>query len=109
MTNFKISAEDVASVTDAELAFGTIRLLPKEEDIPKQFWDGNFYTKLASAIFYNTELPSGRIVFNEGFNKDSIVKAVRAHLRSFEPHHEHKIAGVGYLIACVSQCFEIDN
>jgi hypothetical protein len=102
MSNYHITPEQVASVTDLEVAFGTARLLPSKADIPKEFWDGNIYTKLASAIFYNRALPAGSVMFHDGYAKDDVVKAVRAHLSSFEPDHDHKIAGVGYMMSCVS-------
>lgn len=109
MSDYEVTPENIASITDAELAFGTTRLLPSEADIPKEFWDGNIYTKLASAIFYNTPLPNGVVSFHDGFDKDAVVKAVRAHLASFGPEHNHKIAGVGYMMACVSEVVSADQ
>lgn len=96
---YRVSPEDMASITDVELAFGTDRLLPAWEDIPTEFWAGNRYKSLADAIFAGRDLPAGEIEMNEGFDPQALNRAVRAHLRSFGPKHEHKIAGVGYMIA----------
>lgn len=97
-----LTAEQIGSITDLELAFATDRLLPAWEVIPEDFKDGNQYSKLASAIFYNDDLPDSTIELNEGVTPEMLDRCIRAHLRSFSPGHSHKIAGVGYMIACAS-------
>ncbi len=96
---YALTPADLASVTDPEAAFSTERLLPSWEDIPEEFRRGNLYTKLAEAIFYGWELPVCEIEMKEGFEPQELNRAVRAHLQSFGPKHEHKIAGVGFMIA----------
>ncbi len=90
---------DAEPITDLELAFGTTRLLPPPEAIPEAFWRGNAYTQLAEALFYGLPLAPLLIEFKPGFDADQMQRIVRSHLASFEPKHEHKIAGVGYLIS----------
>lgn len=99
---YTVTPVDLESITDVEAAFSTERLLPAWEDVPKEFRDGNIYTKLAEAIFYGTTLPVCEIELNPGFTPEGLNRAVRAHLQSFGPKHEHKIVGVGYLIAQVA-------
>lgn len=96
---YAVTPEDLASISDAEMAFSTERLLPPWEDIPEEFRRGNLYTKLAEAIFYGRALPDCEIEMKEGFEPQELNRAVRAHLQSFGPKHEHKIAGVGFMIA----------
>lgn len=96
---YTVTPADLESVTDLELAFSTVRFLPKWEDIPLEFRHGNIYTKLAEAIFYDRSLPDGQIDMKPGFKPESLSRAVRAHLKSFSPKHEHKVAGVGFLIS----------
>ncbi|KQW19801.1 MULTISPECIES: hypothetical protein [Pseudomonas] len=96
---YSLTPEQIASITKPEVAFSTERLLPAWADIPDEFKNGNIYTELASAIFYGTKLPPGTIEFNEGFTPEALNNCVRAHLQSFGPKHEHKIAGVGFMIA----------
>lgn len=96
---YAVSLADLESITDAEAAFSTERLLPEWKVVPQDFRDGNLYTKLAEAIFFGTTLPAGDIELKPGVTPEKLSKAVRAHLQSFGPKHEHKIAGVGYLIA----------
>lgn len=96
---YAVTAAQLASITGPEIAFGTERLLPAWEVIPEDFKKGNFYTKLAEAIFYGTTLPQGEMDLNEGIDPEMLNRAVRAHITSFGPKHEHKIAGVGYMIA----------
>lgn len=99
---YTITPSDLSSITDVELAFSTERLLPVWNDIPEEFKRGNLYTKLASAIFYGSELPECEIEMKEGFDPSALNRAVRAHLKSFGPKHEHKIAGVGFMVAQVA-------
>lgn len=96
---YTLPPADLASVADPEAAFSTERLLPSWEDIPEEFRRGNFYTKLAEAIFYGWELPACEIEMKEGLEPQVLNRTVRAHLQSFGPKHEHKIAGDGYMIA----------
>ena len=96
---YSLTPDDVASITDVELAFSTERLLPAWPDIPADFKGGNLYTKVAEAIFYGWELPDCEIEMKDGFEPQALNRMVRAHLQSFGPKHEHKIAGVGYMIA----------
>ena len=96
---YTLTPEDLLSVTDVEAAFGTVRFLPEVEDIPTEFWSGNLYTELVSALFYGRALPACDIEMLPGFSPEPIHKAVHAHLVSFEPEHNHKIAGVGFLVS----------
>lgn len=97
LSEFKPSIEDLNSVTDVEIAFGTTRLLPEIEQIPIEFMLGNAYTELSERLFTGRPI-SGEIALKDGVKPDKLNRAVRAHLRSFDPKHEHKIAGVGLLI-----------
>jgi len=99
-----LTLADVLSVNDAERAFGTTKLLPPEDEIPAVFYQaGNIYHRIAEAMWAGEPLPNGDITINEAF-KDAVVftqiqKCVMAHLTSFQPSHEHKIAGVAYMIS----------
>ena len=108
MPYFNLNRESLNAVTDVELAFGTTKLLPPYEVVPDEFKRGNSYTKLLDHLFAGQALPEGEIVFLKGFDDAEapalLNRVVMAHLRSFEPKHEHKIAGLGYL---VSQACEV--
>lgn len=97
--SYTVTPEDMSSITDVEMAFSADRLLPAWEDIPNEFRSGNLYTKLAEAICFGWTLPECEIEMKDGFEPETLNRAVRAHLQSFGPKHEHKIAGVGYMIA----------
>lgn len=105
---YTLTPEQVESITDPERAFSTERLLPAWEDIPEEFKRGNVYTKLASAIFYGTPMPDCEIEMVEGFKPEAVNDCVRAHIGSFGPKHEHKIAGVGYMIACTCKLVPVE-
>lgn len=102
---YKISMIDLNSVTDVEYVFGTERLLPKWDEIPSEFKTGNLYTKLACALFYGDPSTNFTMIFLDDFQDEgapqALNKCVRAHLTSYGPKHEHKIAGVGYMMSCV--------
>lgn len=104
---YRITREDLGSITDLDLAFSTERLLPPWEEIPSEFKRGNVYTELVDALFFGAALPDAEMSFRPGFNDDgaaaALNRSVRAHLQSYGTKHEHKIAGIGYLIAQVCE------
>lgn len=106
---YTLTAEQIGSITDPEFAFSTVRLLPALEVIPEDFKAGNQYTKLASAIFYGNDMPASTIELNEGVTPEMLNRCIRAHLASFSPEHDHKIAGVGFMIACASTITHIPD
>lgn len=75
--------------------------------VPSEFKRGNDYTRLLDHLFSGQAIPEGEIVFHEGFDDAEapalLNRVVMAHLRSFEPKHDHKIAGLGYLISQACQ------
>lgn len=103
MPRFTLTRESLNTITDVEVAFGTIKLLPSFDEVPDEFKRGNDYTKLLNHLFSGQALPEGEIVFREAFDDAAapalLNRVVMAHLRSFEPKHEHKIAGLGYLVS----------
>lgn len=103
MPEFKLKRESLNTITDVEIAFGTTKLLPPFEAVPDEFKRGNDYTRLIEQLFSGRPVPEGEIVFREGFDDAEapalLNRVVRAHLRSFEPQHAHKIAGLGYLMS----------
>lgn len=96
---YAVTPEDMASISDVEMAFGAERLLPAWDDIPPEFQEGNRYTELVEAIFYSRDLPDYQIEMKNGFDPQLLNRAVRAHLQSYGPKHQHKIAGVGFMLA----------
>lgn len=88
--------------SDADAVFpGTVtgKYLPEWSDIPKEFrenWHGgNKYCDKINEIFHR----GGSLSWKD--EVDGVI--AQAHLltvlRSFEPKHEHKIAGAGYLLS----------
>jgi hypothetical protein len=102
---YAITRADLASITDVEMAFSADRLLSAWDDIPNEFKRSNIYTQVADALFDNSILPAAEMTFLDGFDDEQapahLNRCVRAHLQSYGPTHEHKIAGVGYMISKV--------
>ncbi len=94
---------ELDAITDVEVAFSTERFLPAWEDVPEEFRRGNLYTKVAESIFFSRSLPKAEMRFKQDFSDEgapaALNRCVRAHLQSWGPKHEHKIAGVGFMIA----------
>lgn len=91
--------EAPTGLTQLDVVWGNIKYLPKWEDIPEEFRDfrGNKCTIMASDWFFGQlkELPKVK----PGLDETQVYAALRSILVSFEPKHEHKEAGVGYLIS----------
>lgn len=87
------------NITNADIAFGPMNLgefLPNWKSIPDDFKnDKNHFVKFVSNWFYNgvKEYP----VSKDGINFKLATAHIRVILSSFEPKHEHKIAGAAYL------------
>lgn len=90
-------------VSDIVLAFpaGVIgTLLPPVEDIPKEFFKENKWTRLADLCFAGIpEHGRTTISTRDGVDVWLAARQVSACLRSFDPKHEHKVAGVAYLLS----------
>jgi len=88
---------------DEELAFPAygLKLLPKWDLIPEEFKrHSNVWAKLVSEMFYGVK---GGVAEKydlepvDGIDFKLASQHLRAALSSFEPKHEHKMAGVAYL------------
>lgn len=97
--SYELTREQVCSITTVDVAFPTAKLLPKEDEIPKEFFNGNIYTEVAENYFYGLNPPKGVIVMKQDITTEEMIRCVDAHIKSFGPRHEHKIAGVGYMIS----------
>lgn len=108
--SYKVTREQLNSITDAEMAFGTERLLPPWSEIPDEFKGRNRYTELLDALFAGSPMPQYELRFLPGFEDQgapaAINRVVRAHLTSYGPKHEHKIAGLAFLMSLV---FVLEN
>lgn len=107
MEPYVLTPKDVGSITAEDVVWGTTKFLPKREQIPEDFYRGNVYTQLVEAIFFEDPLPIGRIEIRPDFQVNNIIrqmqKLVIAHLRSREPKHEDKIAGVSYMLHALAE------
>lgn len=89
------------TTTNLDVAFGPEKIadfLPAMNEIPEEFhsW-GNPWQKIVSDWFFKgmKEVPTAKAEI------DAIKALAHIHviLRSFEPKHEHKIAGCAYLMS----------
>ncbi|KWR83770.1 hypothetical protein RM96_28225 [Cupriavidus sp. IDO] len=108
---YSLSRANVDSITDAELERSTVKHLPKWDDIPADFRNGNLYTQMAQARLLDYPMPNASVSLLPGFEDDGACKAIdrciTAHLNAFAPKHEHKIAGVGYMISKICRLLPV--
>ena len=91
-------------VDNADLVFptSTADMLPPYEDIPKEFKDWNHqiqWTKLARNWFYNGLGGDVKWTPRPGIDTDAALRHIQYCLGSWEPKHEHKMAGCAYLMS----------
>jgi len=89
-------------VSDVDHAFPADvigKYLPKWEEIPDEYKKShNPWADSAQRLFFEGGSFKG-VNAKEGIDKTAAIRQVSACLRSFQPGHEHKIAGVAYLMA----------
>jgi hypothetical protein len=89
-------------VTKPETVFGgdIEKLMPAMADIPDEFYrSSNEWVKIQSHWFYKG-LPGTTVVKpKEGINTKEAFDHLSAIQSSFEPKHEHKMAGIAYLMS----------
>lgn len=92
-------------LTKLDMVFGgnMKELLPPYDSIPKEFKDWNNennepWGRLAADWFYYG-LKSFEATPKEGVDKGKALTHIGAILASFDPKHEHKMAGAAYLLS----------
>lgn len=102
-------------VTDVQLAFpagivGTY--LPLMKELPEAFRDyhGHNPWLAAAGQIFSVGIPTTtRIHLKEGVDGELALRHLRVCLGSYEPRHEHKIAGVGWLMSRWFDAFELNG
>lgn len=90
----------VPDVSGADVAFGCIDHLPRKEDIPEAFWkDSHPAARACQMIFFKGgKFSDYGFKPREGVSAGKATAAIGAALASFDPKHEHKIAGCAFLL-----------
>lgn len=94
-------------VSDLEIMFATStdKLMPAWKDLPKCY--RNMNNRRPSMAFveewFFLGLKQVKIIPREGVDLTKALRQLKACMGSFEPKHEHKVGGVGFL---VDQFFE---
>ncbi|WP_210499117.1 hypothetical protein [Vibrio crassostreae] len=108
MSEYTLTPELAASIKDTEMVWGTTRLLPTMEQIPTDYPKQEGFKKFVGAMFSDhyqrTSNESESIpCVREGFNNEHIDRCLVAHLKSYDPKHQHKIAGVAYMLSLMTE------
>jgi len=88
--------------------------LPEWSDIPEEFrkgWNSSYGACNLSSDIFSWRLGDKKIGFvpMDDVDPGMAWRHICACLGSFEPKHEHKIAGVGYLISLWIKAFIVDD
>lgn len=91
---------NIPTISDLDMGFGTVKGLPDYTQIPAEFkrMGGTKWNDLFADWFYSG-LKSIKLTMNEGVDRTDAMRHIRALMASFEPKHEHKEAGVAYLMS----------
>ncbi len=109
----------IPDLDQVSIAFGSIDHMPKRENLPEEFqknWhrSSNKFCDAVSTWFYDgaKKIPNGvevdgvKFIAKDGVDAAKALRAIQAALGSFEPSHEHKIGGCGYML---SEWFDIEK
>jgi|GEM_PF-1455613 hypothetical protein len=99
-----------ATMLDVAFGSGVIgKFLPPMEEIPKAYHRGSRPgCEVGSRIFFSGA-KQFRAEPREGVDAVKAMQQIRACLGSFDPQHEHKTAGVGYLFELFFSAVELDG
>lgn len=92
----------IPDVTDLDCAFGSaMKLMPAYESLPKEYQSGNGpFCKAADMLFFKGgTLAAHGLKAKPGVDEKKVYRVLRACLSDFEPKHEHKIGGTGFLLS----------
>lgn len=101
-------------IDDATMTFGAPlemeMLLPKYDQIPEEFKSNfNKWVQLFDKWFFNG-LPKGtQFIQKPGIDQVKALRHIRTIMASYAPKHEHKTAGVAYLLSCWFEDVKIPN
>jgi hypothetical protein len=95
-----IEPKEVSDIFMAFPAKVIDQYLPLVQEIPEEFWaPQNLYNRMVTDVFFQGTKEDWEFALREGIEIKTFKRHVMTCLRSFEPPHEHKIAGVAYLIS----------
>ena len=99
----EITVTQIPEVTDIDIAFGTTDHLPYWDDLPEDFrrqwhWRTHPFCGPINELWHaGGKLTDHGLQPKPGVDEEKAMRVIAAHLRSFRPKHEHKIAGVAYM------------
>lgn len=88
----------IPELTDIQVAMGHIGHLPKYDSLPEEFQREQHPACLFVINWFHMGADLSQLTPREGVDQSKALRALAAVLRSWEPKHEHKIAGAGYLL-----------
>jgi hypothetical protein len=102
----------ITDLNNLEIAFPykVSHLMPTYEDIPSEFkrWS-NKWNRLAQYLFSKGLSKEAQVVQKSGVDVEKAFNQIQAILSSFEPSHEHKLAGVAFLLNEWFEDIQIEN
>lgn len=95
-------------ITDVEMAFpaDVTRLLPPWEELPEDYQRDRAPTCKVVDQWFSCGLGNLNAVPKEGIDTTHALRHLKCIMGSYQPKHEHKTAGVAYLIDLWFETFE---
>ena len=92
---------EIPEVTDADVAYGCVKHMPKMDEIPKEYQSMMGTTKWhrAQSDWFYKGISMDSLVVKPGVDKVRATRAIQAIQCSWEPKHEHKVSAVAYLLS----------
>jgi len=88
-------------LTDNDVVWGdkALDLLPEYDNIPQEFKNGNTkWNKLFNDWFFNG-IKVIAYYPKSGINREDAMREIQCIMKSFSPKHEHKEAGIAYMLS----------
>jgi hypothetical protein len=91
----------IPEVSDGDMIFGQNIPLPAWDSIPEEFKGCNAtpFNEVVSTLFFEGGRVSDFLTPKEGVDVSKALRAIKCCLGSFEPKHEHKEAGVAFMLS----------
>lgn len=94
----------IPEVSDADVAFPTTPPLPAWKDLSEDFQRGRgdarqWHDIVSTLFFKGGKLADFGLTPKDGVDITKAIRAIRVCLGSWEPKHEHKTAGVAYMLS----------
>jgi hypothetical protein len=99
LTIKKATTISIPEITKPDIVFGTTKGLPDYDTVPEDFKYGKTKWNMLFNDWFYSGISELRFVKREGIDPEKAYDHIQALIKSFGSKHEHKEAGVAYLLS----------